>query len=162
MSKMSCSFRNTEASLSEVLPLMVGLALPLSNEESTKDVLDTCACLRPGLVRDEPVHRSSLANNILQGVDKLGLFLHSDDIADIGAKPDKELGAGFSAVDRRCVREDCIRGNILVALADVGPGMLCLVVVLKEVTLGCPGQLCGLVKGTLDSVHRLPSKQGSQ
>ncbi len=64
-------FEMAPASFSRVLMLIVGLTLPVIDEESMEDVLDSLGYFDLSTISDEHVHSSPFSYDIFEGVDKL-------------------------------------------------------------------------------------------
>ena len=77
--------------LCKVLMLVAWLTLPIINAQCLKDVMCSFADLNLCSITDELVHCTSLADVILQHVDKLLVCLHAIGICNQGVTSDKDL-----------------------------------------------------------------------
>ena len=70
------------SSCSKILVLVMRLALPIIDAQGAQNILDTSRYLNCSTVASELVHCSPFADDILEGVDKLGRACHAVNVKD--------------------------------------------------------------------------------
>lgn len=97
------------SSFREVLVLVLRFALPVINEQCSKDLQDLFIHLGAGSVTDEFVHGSPMPDNVFKSVDEFLVALHAIDVNDKRLPSDEYLvflstciDGGYLCVDRVC------------------------------------------------------------
>ena len=72
-------------------------------------------------ITDEFVHSTTLAYDILEGIDEFFRAVHRKDVNDVGVTTDKDLGTSV-AVDSGDLGYDCVGSNGFVMAEDIELG----------------------------------------
>ena len=99
------------AALSRVLELHVGRTLPITNDESTKEIKYCIARFDLGTVTQKFVHGTILSNLVLQNIDEFFVTFHAIYRCEQRIMANKDLGTGGSTVNSRSIRVESIGGD---------------------------------------------------
>ena len=106
-------------SLSFILMLVIGLALPIINDQVLQYILNLLGYFGLGFVADKFVHGPPFANHVHQGPGKVSISFHTVDITEFGVQSGKELCTCRTIINCWGIRVDRIGGNGFVSSCNV-------------------------------------------
>jgi hypothetical protein len=109
------------AAFSMILVLVVWLALPISDDKGTQDVMGSFTDFIRTTITDEFIHSTTFADDILEGVDEFLRAVHGEDVNDVGVTTDEDLGTSVT-VDSGNLGYNCVRSNRFVTTENIEHG----------------------------------------
>jgi hypothetical protein len=145
--------------LGKVLVLMIGLTLPVRDNQSTDNILDAITGLGTSTIANKFVHSSPFADDIFKSVVKLLIYFDTVNVRNQRGPSNKKLCSLNTTINSRGIAEDSVSGNRFMTTSNVACRKTRFPMLLKNVGYSPPSVLCSDSKGFLDSIGLSPSKE---
>jgi hypothetical protein len=153
---------------SEVLVLLVRLALEVLDGVEAKDVKDALSALSLGIVRKEAIRSPMTTNEVFQGGRHLGFVMHRIDnsfrtvLANIGLCHGTTAMAESAIVMSRSIAKEGVRSNTFIPAINIAGGKAGTEMLAEGKTFQSTSKLGSCFDGLLDTISRNPSKVGTK
>jgi hypothetical protein len=143
-----------DTTLSRILLLLVGLTLPVTNKQRSKEVMSTLTDLDLTSITDQAVGSSPFSDLIFKRVYELPISLNPVNVGDQGSRADKDNGRGSTVGNSRFIGVNDVTGDIFTATMNVKSGISGLEGAFQMRASGQPAILGGMVEGVTDDISR--------